>query len=74
MIFTKISNFTIVLLQNSISSVFSITANLVKLLLGFLISIYVLIDKEKLLNNAKIIIYMIFKEKAANNILSVLNT
>ncbi|CAI3709711.1 putative membrane protein, UPF0118 [Clostridium neonatale] len=74
MIFTKISNFTIVLSQNSISSVFSITANLVKLLLGFLISIYVLIDKEKLLNNAKIIIYMIFKEKAGNNILSVLNT
>lgn len=74
MVFKQMSNFTLVLLQNSISSVFSITANLVKLLLGFLVSIYVLMDKEKLLSNAKTIIYMIFKEKNGNNILNLLKT
>ena len=74
MLFKQMSNFTLVLLQNSISSVFSITANLVKLLLGFLVSIYVLMDKEKLLTNAKTIIYMIFKEKNGNNILNLLKT
>ena len=74
MLFKQMSNFTLVLLQNSISSVFSITANLVKLLLGFLVSIYVLMDKEKLLSNAKTIIYMIFKEKNGNNILNLLKT
>lgn len=74
MVFKQMSNFTLMLLQNSISSVFSITANLVKLLLGFLVSIYVLMDKEKLLSNAKTIIYMIFKEKNGNNILNLLKT
>lgn len=74
MLFKQMSNFTLMLLQNSISSVFSITANLVKLLLGFLVSIYVLMDKEKLLSNAKTIIYMIFKEKNGNNILNLLKT
>lgn len=73
-IFTQMSNFILVLLQNSISSVFSITANLVKVLLGFLVSIYVLMEKEKLLSNAKIIIYMIFKEKNGSNILNFLKT
>ena len=74
MLFKQISNFALLVLQNSISSVFSITANLVKLVLGFLVSIYVLMDKEKLLNNSKTIIYMIFKEKNGNNILNLLKT
>lgn len=73
-IITQVSNFIIILLQNSISSLLSITTNVVKILLGFLVSIYVLMDKEKLLSSARILIYMILKEKNGNILINVVNT
>lgn len=73
-ILTQAGNHSVVILQNSLSSILSLTGNIVKYLFGFLISIYVLMDKEKILNQSKIIIYMLFKEKNGNIILSVVNT
>lgn len=60
----------IVILEGSITSIFSITANLVKIVLGFLIGIYVLLDKEKLINGTKILIYMAFKEERGSSLIN----
>lgn len=60
----------IVILEGSITSIFSITANLVKIVLGFLIAIYVLLDKEKLINGTKILIYMAFKEERGSSLIN----
>ncbi|MBE6071361.1 MAG: AI-2E family transporter [Clostridium butyricum] len=73
-IITQASNFVIVLLQNSISSLLSITTNIVKIVLGFLVAIYVLMDKEKLLSGTRTLIYMILKERNGNIFINVVTT
>lgn len=56
-------------LEGSISSLFLATATLVKVILGFLIAIYVLIDKERLIKGAKTLIYMAFREEKGYKII-----
>ena len=46
----------------------SFTSNLVNVILGFLISVYVLADKEKFVRGARTITYMIFKEEKGTTI------
>lgn len=55
------------------TSIFSIATNIIKVLLGFLISIYVLIDKEKIIIQTKVLINIIFKEKLGSNIVRVIS-
>lgn len=63
---SKFGTILIGILQDSISSIFAITTNLVKFILGFILSIYVLIDKEKFIAGAKTITYMVLKEEKGN--------
>lgn len=71
---THIGNYAIVILQDSATYLLSFTTNLINLVLGFLISIYVLMDKEKFINSAKIVIYMIMKEENGNSLINLVRT
>ena len=57
------------ILQGSISSIFSITANIVKIGFGFLVSIYVLLDKDNLIKGTKTLMFMILKEEKGQKLL-----
>lgn len=69
---SKIGTIIISILEGSVSSIFSITTNIVKILFGFLISIYVLFDKEILLSHLKTVIYMILKKERSEKIITAL--
>jgi len=66
---TEVGTFTMGILQGSIASIFLITANIVKIVFGFLVSIYVLFDKDRLIKGAKIVIFMMFKEEKGERLL-----
>ena len=66
---SKAGSYIISGLESSVSSVFVLTTNLVKIVLGFLISIYILLDKDSLLRNAKLIVCMIFKKDRGEKII-----
>ncbi|SFC56902.1 AI-2E family transporter [Clostridium uliginosum] len=66
----QIGNFTVTILQGMLTYLLSFTTNLVKILLGFLIAIYVLADKENIINGAKTLCYIILKEKKANKLIN----
>jgi len=59
----EIGNLAMKLLQYLAMYLLSFTSNLVNVVLGFLISVYVLVDKEKFVKGTKTITYMIFKEE-----------
>lgn len=61
-------------LQGFGSSLVSITTNIIKVILGYVISIYVLVDKEKILSETKVITYMVFKDKIAGKLLEITRT
>lgn len=71
---TQIGNISMELLQNFAVYLISLTSNLVNIVLGFLISIYVLIEKDKIVKMAKTIVYMILKEKNGTNLLTFIRT
>lgn len=52
------------------SSIVYLFKSVINLILGIIIAIYMLIDKEKFLSQCKKVIYAIFKEKKANNYLN----
>ncbi len=66
---TKLGTILVSLLESSATSLITITTNVVMAGFGFLISIYVLLDKERLIYNAKILLSMIAKEKHSEKIL-----
>lgn len=51
----KMSSIIIGILDGSVSSIVSITTNVVKIGFGFLISIYILLDKERFIAEVKTI-------------------
>ncbi len=59
------------MLEGSLTSIFNIATNLLKIVFGILISIYVLIFKETFIEKGKIVICMIFKEKWALRIINL---
>lgn len=71
---TYIGNVTMSVLQNGAGSLVSFTSNLVNVLFGFIISIYVLIERDNLLKRTKIIMYMIFKPKKSKAIIEFVKT
>ncbi|WP_297423571.1 AI-2E family transporter [Clostridium sp.] len=71
---SQIGSVTISLLQNLAMYLLSFTSNLLNVLLGFLISIYVLADKEKLIRGARTITYMILKEENGTKLIELIRT
>lgn len=67
---TQIGNISVELLQGTAKYLFSLTSNFVNVILGFLISIYVLADKDKLLKMARTIIFMVLKEKNGERVIN----
>lgn len=65
----KLSSIIIGILNGSVSSIVSITTNLVKIGFGFLISIYILLDKENFINQVKTLTYMILKEEKGSKLI-----
>lgn len=65
---SKTGSMVVGMLESSISSIFVIATNMVKIILGFLIAIYVLLDKEIFKEHAKLIICMIFKRERGEKI------
>jgi predicted PurR-regulated permease PerM len=71
---TQIGSVTIDVLQNLAMYLVSFTSNLVNVILGFLISIYVLADKDKFVRGARTITYMILKEENGTKLISFIRT
>jgi Predicted permease len=68
----QIGSVTIDLLQNFAMYLLSFTSNLLNVILGFLISIYVLADKEKFVKNARTVTYMILKEENGTKLINLI--
>lgn len=58
------------LLENTTGSLITITTDIVKLGFGFLISIYMLLDKEKFIKQVKLVLLMIIGEKIGGKVLN----
>ncbi|MGG7177070.1 AI-2E family transporter [Clostridium paraputrificum] len=71
---SKVGTIMVGMLEGSITSIVSITTNLVKVGFGFLIAIYVLLDKESFIKESKTFIYMIFKEHRGSKIIEWIRT
>lgn len=61
----KIGAIAINLLEGSFNTLFSLSSQLVKVVLGFLVSIYVLTDKDRLIRDWKRLLVLALKEKRA---------
>lgn len=57
------------LLEGSFNTLFNLSSQLVKVVLGFLVSIYVLSDKDKLINDWKRVLVLVLKEKIAKQVI-----
>lgn len=62
------------ILEDSLSTVFVLSSQLVKFLLGILISIYILVDKERLLREVKRVLILIFKKDKTEKIIEFFKT
>ncbi|MBY0756934.1 AI-2E family transporter [Clostridium sardiniense] len=68
---TKAGNIFVYILDGTINSLLSITSNILMFGFGFLISIYMLLDKEKFIKQAKLLIIIIMGKKQGTNILNI---
>jgi predicted PurR-regulated permease PerM len=73
LIIPKISSFTVDSLTALISTAVSFTNYFIKLIFGFLIAIYVLFDKERIIDFSKKLIYIILKKKHGDKFLEVIS-
>jgi len=71
---SQIGSVAIGLLQNLAMYLLSFTSNLLNVILGFLISVYVLVDKEKFAKGARTITYMILKEEKGTKLITFIRT
>lgn len=71
---SKLGQILINLLEGSVSSIAATTMNIVKIAFGFLISIYVLADKEKFKNGIKTVMYMVLKKERTETCLQWIRT
>ena len=70
----NMSSIIIGILNGSVSSIVSITTNVVKIGFGFLISIYILLDKERFITEVKTLTYMILKEEKGTKLIGLVRT
>ncbi len=65
----KTSEFVVQILDKLLSKTWSFTNSFIKWIFGFIVSIYVLYDKEKFINIGKKIIFITFNEKNGSKII-----
>ena len=70
----QIGNVSMNLLQEFALYLLSLTSNLVNIVFGFLISIYVLIEKDNIMKMAKTTAYIILKEKSGSCLINFIRT
>ncbi|MCR1952568.1 AI-2E family transporter [Clostridium sp. DSM 100503] len=68
-IIAQFGTMAVTLLEGSISYIFTISSQLLKLFLGLLISIYVLVDKDRLIKESKKVTFLILKEKRGKKLI-----
>lgn len=61
----KIGTIALNLLEGSFNTLFSLSSQIVKIVLGFLVSIYVLADKDRLIRDWKRLLVLVLNEKRA---------
>ena len=61
-------------IEGSLMKMVSISSLIVKFILGLLVAIYILIDKERLLFEAKRVMYLIFKKENSDKIIEFIKT
>lgn len=71
---SKVSKFSMTLLNSFLGNVFSITNYFIKWIFGFFVAIYVLFDKEKFLSTGEKLIYKTFKKKNGDRITQLIKT
>lgn len=68
-ILTQFGTMLIAILEGSVTQIFSFSSQVLKFFIGILISIYVLIDKERFIKMSKRLTFIIFKPKNAENLI-----
>ena len=71
---SQVGNVVVELLQDLVMYLLSFTSNLVNVILGFLISVYVLADKDKFVKGARTITYMFLKEEKGTKLINFIRT
>ena len=69
---TQIGSMAVTILEGTLVYVFAFSSQLVKIFLGLLISIYVLIDKDRIIRESKKITFLILKEEKAKKLLEAI--
>ncbi|GAB6169744.1 AI-2E family transporter [Clostridium carnis] len=68
----QVGTMAVNVLEGSVSYIFSVSSQLVKIFLGILISIYVLVDKDRIILETKKVTYLILKEKRAKKLIEAI--
>ncbi len=68
---TKAGTILVSLLEGAAGSLVTITTDIIMLGFGFLISIYILLDKEKFIKQTKVLLMMLIGESRGNSILNL---
>ncbi|TGY43368.1 AI-2E family transporter [Clostridium sartagoforme] len=69
---SKIGTISVSILEGAISYVVTISSQVVKLFIGLLISIYVLIDKDRIIRESKKLTFLVVKEKRAVKVIEAI--
>lgn len=71
-VISQVGSMAITILEGTVVYVFAFSSQLVKVFLGLLISIYVLIDKDRIIRESKKMTFLIFKEEKAKKIIEAI--
>lgn len=69
---TQVGSMAVTILEGTLVYVFAFSSQLVKIFLGLLISIYVLIDKDRIIRESKKLTFLILKEEKAKKIIEAI--
>ena len=61
----------VTILEAGLASIFSIASNLIKIIFGILVSIYVLVDKERFIHQGKLLSFMILKKDRGRRFVNI---
>ncbi|WP_307986752.1 AI-2E family transporter [uncultured Clostridium sp.] len=68
----QVGTMAVTILEGTVVYIFAFSSQLVKIFLGLLISIYVLIDKDRIIRESKKITYLILKEEKAKKLIEAI--
>lgn len=69
---TQVGSMAVTILEGALVYVFAFSSQIVKIFLGLLISIYVLIDKDRIIRESKKLTFLILKEEKAKKIIEAI--